>query len=86
MIFINRQCSEDAENAIEVDEEMGDEGEEEEEVVDGIMGDDGKESGPSSQKSDLGMAALTDEQVVLAALESNQLSHPHLRKRYYSRL
>ena len=30
------------------------------------------------------MAALTDEQAALAALESNQLLHLRLRKRYYS--
>jgi condensin complex subunit 1 len=41
----------------------------------------GKKSG---RKSELDMAALTDEQAALAALESNQLLHLHLRKRYYS--
>jgi len=35
-------------------------------------------------KSELDMAALTDEQAALAALESNQLLHLRLRKRYYS--
>jgi condensin complex subunit 1 len=84
MIFINRHRSEDTEDAMEVDEEMGGGGEEEEEVADSIMGDDEEEGGPSSQKSELGMAALTDEQAALAALESNQLLHLRLRKRYYS--
>ena len=41
----------------------------------------GKKSG---RKSELDMAALTDEQAALAALESNQLLHLRLRKRYYS--
>ena len=41
----------------------------------------GKKSG---HKSELDMAALTDEQAALAALESNQLLHLRLRKRYYS--
>ena len=48
MIFINRQRSEDIEDAIEVDKEIGDEGEGEEEVADSIMGDDDEEGGPSS--------------------------------------
>lgn len=39
----------------------------------------------SGRKSELdNMAALTDEQAALAALESNQLLHLRLRKRYYS--
>lgn len=38
----------------------------------------------SGRKSELDMAALTDEQAALAALESNQLLHLRLRKRYYS--
>jgi condensin complex subunit 1 len=39
----------------------------------------------SRRKSELdNMAALTDEQAALAALESNQLLHLRLRKRYYS--
>jgi condensin complex subunit 1 len=41
----------------------------------------GKKSG---RKSELDMAALTDEQAALAALESDQLLHLRLRKRYYS--
>jgi condensin complex subunit 1 len=35
-------------------------------------------------KSELDMGTLTDEQAALAALESNQLLHLRLRKRYYS--
>jgi condensin complex subunit 1 len=38
----------------------------------------------TGRKSELDMAALTDEQAALAALESNQLLHLRLRKRYYS--
>ncbi|KAH9963997.1 non-SMC mitotic condensation complex subunit 1-domain-containing protein [Lactifluus volemus] len=38
----------------------------------------------SGSKSELAMAALTDEQAALAALESNQLLHLRLRKRYYA--
>ncbi len=41
----------------------------------------GKKSG---RKSELDMNALTDEQAALAALNSNQLLHLRLRKRYYS--
>jgi condensin complex subunit 1 len=43
-----------------------------------------KEGKKSRRKSDLDMAALTDEQAALAALESNQLLHLRLRKRYYA--
>ncbi|KAH9998700.1 non-SMC mitotic condensation complex subunit 1-domain-containing protein [Russula vinacea] len=80
----SRHRSEDTEDAMEVDEEVEDEGADEDEVADSIMDDDDEEGGPSSQKSELGMAALTDEQAALAALESNQLLHLRLRKRYYS--
>ncbi|KAI0298641.1 non-SMC mitotic condensation complex subunit 1-domain-containing protein [Multifurca ochricompacta] len=38
----------------------------------------------NGRKSELAMAALTDEQAALAALESNQLLHLRLRKRYYA--
>jgi condensin complex subunit 1 len=58
-------------------------------------GEDGEGEGASSstskkqnksggRKSELDMAALTDEQAALAALESNQLLHLRLRKRYYT--
>ncbi|KAF8474388.1 non-SMC mitotic condensation complex subunit 1-domain-containing protein [Russula ochroleuca] len=82
----SRHRSEDAEDAMDVDEEVEDDAEDEVEVADSIIGDDeDEEGGPSSsQKSELGMAALTDEQAALAALESNQLLHLRLRKRYYS--
>jgi condensin complex subunit 1 len=43
-----------------------------------------KKGGKSGRKSELDMAALTDEQAALAALESNQLLHLRLRKRYYA--
>ena len=42
---------------------------------------EGKKSG---RKSELDMAALTDEQAALAALETNQLLNLRLRKKYYS--
>jgi len=42
----------------------------------------GKKSGRKSELDN--MAALTDEQAALAALESNQILHLRLRKRYYS--
>ena len=42
----------------------------------------GKKRGRKSELDN--MAALTDEQAALAALESNQLLHLRLRKRYYS--
>jgi condensin complex subunit 1 len=57
-------------------------------------GGDGEGGTPSSKekskskkggrKSELDMTALTDEQAALATLESNQLLHLRLRKRYYS--
>ena len=57
-------------------------------------GEDGEGEGASSstpkqnknggRKSELDMAALTDEQAALAALESNQVLHLRLRKRYYT--
>lgn len=36
------------------------------------------------RKSELNMEALTNEQAALAALESNQLLHLRLRKKYYA--
>lgn len=35
------------------------------------------------RKSELNMEALTNEQAALAALESNQILHLRLRKKYY---
>jgi condensin complex subunit 1 len=85
---------EDAEEAMDVDEEdevdsIMDEDEPEPSEAGEVDGDEegatpksrGKKSG---RKSELDMAALTDEQAALAALESNQLLHLRLRKRYYS--
>jgi condensin complex subunit 1 len=57
--------------------------------------DDGTSSAPSSphkkkkkgkkpRKSEIDMAALTDEQAALAALESDQLLHLRLRRKYYA--
>lgn len=51
---------------------------------------DGDEEAPKSKgkksgrKFELDMAALTNELAALVALESNQLLHLRLRKRYYS--
>lgn len=36
------------------------------------------------RKSELNMEALTNEQAALAALESNQMLHLRLRKKYYA--
>ena len=91
MIYIDRHQSEDAEDAMDVDEEAEDAGEDDD--ADSIIDDDEEEEeedvlpnsqGKSGRKSELDMAALTDEQAALAALESNQLLHLRLRKRYYS--
>jgi condensin complex subunit 1 len=38
----------------------------------------------AKRKSQIDMAALTDEQAALAALESNQILHLKLRKKYYA--
>ncbi len=43
-----------------------------------------KKKKKKSRKSHLDISALTNEQVALAALESNQLLHLKLRKRYYA--
>lgn len=77
---------------MDVDEEAEDAGEDDN--ADSIIDDDDEEEeeedvlpnsqGKSGRKSELDMAALTDEQAALAALESNQLLHLRLRKRYYS--
>jgi condensin complex subunit 1 len=61
-------------------EEGGDNGSDHQ--VDG--GSTQQTSKKSGSKSELAMAALTDEQAALAALESNQLLHLRLRKRYYA--
>ena len=91
--------NEGAEDAMDVDEEDDEEAEVDsimdgDEAEEGEGEDDGEEGTSSSnpksndkksgRKSELDMAALTDEQAALAALESNQLLHLRLRKRYYS--
>jgi len=97
---MNRHQNEDAEDAMDVDEEdevdsIMDEDEHEPSQAEGGEGEGDREEGTTSskqkskskksgRKSDLDMAALTDEQAALAALESNQLLHLRLRKRYYS--
>ncbi|KAH9054817.1 non-SMC mitotic condensation complex subunit 1-domain-containing protein [Lactarius vividus] len=50
----------------------------------GASSSSSKQKPKGGRKSELDMAALTDEQAALAALESNQLLHLRLRKRYYS--
>jgi condensin complex subunit 1 len=101
-----RRRREDAEDAMDVDEEdevdsIMDEDEDEDEPepseagegghTEEVDGDEEEGTTPKSKakkggrKSELdNMAALTDEQAALAALESNQLLHLRLRKRYYS--
>ncbi|KAH9035820.1 non-SMC mitotic condensation complex subunit 1-domain-containing protein [Lactarius hengduanensis] len=95
----SRRRSKDAEDAMDVDEEddadsIMDEDEDEEAEPSRAEEGEGEGEGASSssskqkpkggRKSELDMAALTDEQAALAALESNQLLHLRLRKRYYS--
>jgi len=93
---MNRRRAEDAEDAMDVDE--GDEDQDEADSImdesesepsdsggrDGADGDGAKQKSKGGRKSELDMAALTDEQAVVAALGSNQLLHLRLRKRYYS--
>ena len=43
-----------------------------------------KKSKKKGRKSELDMEAFADEQVVLAALESDQLLHMRLKKKYYA--
>lgn len=43
-----------------------------------------KKKKKKSRKSQMALAALTDEQVALAALQSSQMLHLKLRKRYYA--
>jgi condensin complex subunit 1 len=97
---MSRRRSDDAEDAMDVDEDEEDDAE-----VDSIMDEDeserseadagdeegtpapkqnSKDKNKNGRKSELDMAALTDEQAAVAALESNQLLHLRLRKRYYS--
>ncbi|THH31058.1 hypothetical protein EUX98_g3140 [Antrodiella citrinella] len=81
------QGSDDDEMDVDDEEETGEKATGDEEMEDG----DG--AGPSTPKkskkkkdriSELDMQALTDEQVALAALESNQILHLRLRKKYYA--
>ncbi|KAH9018706.1 non-SMC mitotic condensation complex subunit 1-domain-containing protein [Lactarius pseudohatsudake] len=92
----SRRRSKGAEDAMDVDEEddadsIMDEDEEEAELSraeevegEGASSSSSKQKPKGGRKSELDMAALTDEQAALAALESNQLLHLRLRKRYYS--
>ena len=85
---------EEDEEEAEVDSIMDEDEREPSQANEGEGEDDGEEGTPSSKqkstskkdgrKSELDMAALTDEQAALAALESNQVLHLRLRKRYYS--
>jgi condensin complex subunit 1 len=60
------------------------EGEGEGDEEEGTSSKEKSKSKKDGRKPELDMAALTDEQAALAALESNQLLHLRLRKRYYS--
>jgi len=83
----------DEENA-DVGEEDGEQTEEEENEPDDAMDEDGEENGGSSsrkkkakvqrRKSQLDVVALSNEQAALAALESTQVLHLRLRKKYYA--
>jgi condensin complex subunit 1 len=85
MIIIGRDQSEDAEDAMDVDEEAEDADADADADADSIMDNDDEEEGEDGvPRNPQGMAALTDEQAALAALESNQLLHLRLRKRYYA--
>jgi condensin complex subunit 1 len=85
---------EEDEEVDEVDSIIDEDESEPSEVAEGEGEGDGEEGTSSSKdkskgkkdgrKPELDMAALTDEQAALAALESNQLLHLRLRKRYYS--
>ncbi|KAN0127117.1 non-SMC mitotic condensation complex subunit 1 domain containing protein [Lactarius tabidus] len=95
----SRRREKDTEDAMDVDEGEDDEDEadsimdeDEEDEAEPSRAEEGEGEGASAstskqktgRKSELDMAALTDEQAALAALESNQLLHLRLRKRYYS--
>ena len=85
MIIIDRDQSEDAKDAMDVDEEAEDADADADADADSIMDNDDEEEGEDGvPRNPQGMAALTDEQAALAALESNQLLHLRLRKRYYA--
>ena len=82
---------EDGDEEDEADSIMDEDEDDEAEPSRAEEGEDEGEGASSStpkqktgRKSELDMAALTDEQAALAALESNQLLHLRLRKRYYS--
>ncbi|EPQ52403.1 hypothetical protein GLOTRDRAFT_132468 [Gloeophyllum trabeum ATCC 11539] len=82
------------EDSMDVDEEEEEDEESEEdasmaegEAEDGVDDSDTKKSKPKKKeprKSELDMTALTNEQAALAALESSQLLHLRLRKKYYA--
>lgn len=93
----SRRRDNDTDDTMEVDEEEEDEDEadsimDEDDEAEPSRAEEGEGEGEgegstkqkTGRKSELDMAALTDEQAALAALESNQLLHLRLRKRYYS--
>jgi condensin complex subunit 1 len=100
LIDMNRHQNKEAEDAMDVDGEdeeddeadsIMDEDEPEASEAEDGEGEEGTASSKqkskgkkNGRKSELDMAALTDEQAALAALESNQLLHLRLRRRYYS--
>lgn len=79
-----------AEDEMDVDEEGEDEDASMDEDAEG--GTPRPKKGPKGErkvkskgrKSEMDIAALTNEQAALAALESNQILHLRLRKRYYA--
>lgn len=96
-IVVDRRRDNDTDDTMEVDEEEEDEDEadsimDEDDEAEPSRAEEGEGEGEgegstkqkTGRKSELDMAALTDEQAALAALESNQLLHLRLRKRYYS--
>ena len=69
------------------DMEMNDDGDEDGEAVDNVERKAKKlkkSNAKNPRKSSLNMAALASEQEALAALESNQILHLRLRRKYYS--
>jgi condensin complex subunit 1 len=72
---------------MDVDDEEATDGDEEDDEANATprrVKKEKKSKKSKPRKSELDMAALTSEQAALAALESNQLLHLRLRKKYYS--
>ncbi|KAI0063924.1 hypothetical protein BV25DRAFT_1906937 [Artomyces pyxidatus] len=88
----SKEVGEDSENDMDVDQEDDADSimdEDEPEEGDGTpkpkkSSKAKKKEGQKKRKSELDIATLTNEQAALAALESNQILHLRLRKRYYA--